>query len=96
MRQIRATANEELLLPTTYGKRAVQAFARDLERWIPEDNEPGVAGGGGQLDKGEWVFCSYRNCPNGERANKAAERGWTWDSEHDAWLCSNHAPGGAK
>lgn len=39
VRQIRAAANEELALPTTYGKRAVQDFARDLETWIPENYE---------------------------------------------------------
>lgn len=44
VRQIRATANEELALPTTYGKRAVRDFARDLETWIPEDYEPTTGG----------------------------------------------------
>jgi DNA polymerase III epsilon subunit-like protein len=50
--------------------------------------------GGGQLDKGEWVFCSHPHCPNGERHGKAVERGWRQDPE-GAWLCDAHPAGGA-
>lgn len=51
-------------------------------------------GGGGQLNKGEWVFCSQSRCPNGERSGKAAERGWR-QSPAGAWFCDAHPAGGA-
>jgi hypothetical protein len=47
--------------------------------------------GGTPAPAGEWVSCTWRSCPNSERAAKATERGWT-SGPMDAWLCAEHAP----
>lgn len=54
-----------------------------------------VTTGDSQFDRTDWVRCTHRACPNAEYRAKAGERGWH-QGPMDAWLCDQHAPGGAQ